>query len=163
MDNNADAGVLMRLIPSAGRRVFGIGVLYGLGGILLWIAMSRPPAFLWAVVLIGFAAGALRAGERLRRSTSSGLELTDEGLRDTSGRWLARWDEIEKIERGAFALKPSNGFLVVLKAAPGNAWVPGLWWRIGRRVGVGGVTPMRSTKFMGEQMALRLAGIPGQL
>jgi hypothetical protein len=162
-DETTGDRVLMRLVPSMGRRVFAVGVLYVLGALMIWIALSRPPGMGWAMVLVAFGAAALWAGEILRRATGLVLVLTEAGLRDSSGRWLARWDEIAQVERGTFALKPSNGFLLMLKAPTGRAWVPGLWWRVGRRVGVGGVTPMRSTKFMGEQMALRLAGVPDQL
>jgi hypothetical protein len=35
----------------------------------------------------------------------------------------------------------------------GFAWVPGLWWRIGKRVGVGGVTPSQPARYMAEVMS----------
>jgi hypothetical protein len=54
-------------------------------------------------------------------------------------------------------MKPSNGFTVVMETKQPRAWAPGLWWRVGRRVGVGGVTGASQTKFMAEQIALRLA------
>jgi hypothetical protein len=161
-DRNNDE-ILMRLYPSAGRRIFAIGVLYALGALLIWMAFTSAAGALFSVFSIAVGIVVLWGGEQLRRATSLVLELTDEGLRDTSGRWLARWDEIAAVERGAFALKPSNGFVLKLKEPGQRAWVPGLWWRVGNRVGVGGVTPMRPTKFMGEQMSLRLAGLPDQL
>jgi len=149
-------GVILRLEPSAGRRAFAVGILYSLSALFLWIAFAQPPAPGWAVFLIVMGVVTLLGGERLRRATAHRLELTDEGLRDTSGRVLARWDDIEKVERGAFAFKPSNGFLIVLKTRGSRVWAPGLWWRIGRRVGVGGVTPQRASRFLAEQMAMRI-------
>ncbi|SMY08588.1 hypothetical protein [Flavimaricola marinus] len=156
-------GVLLRLAPSAGRRVMAVATIYLLGALLIWMALAQPPALGWAVFLIALGAFILWAAERMRRATSMRLELTEEGLRDSSGRVLADWDEIAKVERGTFAFKPSNGFVLILKEKGPGAWAPGLYWRIGRRVGVGGVTPMRETKFMGEQIALSLAQRQGNL
>ena len=70
----------------------------------------------------------------------------------------ARMDEIDRVERGAFAFKPSNGFLVHLKKPGHRAWQPGLWWRMGRKLGIGGVTPAGQAKFMADMIALRLRG-----
>jgi hypothetical protein len=85
--------------------------------------------------------------------------LTVDGLFDTGGRCLARWEDIDRIDKGTFAFKPSNGFLIVLKRPGPRGWAPGLWWQIGRRVGVGGVTPRQSARFMAETMVLRLESL----
>jgi hypothetical protein len=61
------------------------------------------------------------------------------------------------VARGALAFKPSNGFPVTLRARGPFVWEPGLWWRIGRRVGVGGVTPGTPARFMAERMQERIA------
>jgi hypothetical protein len=150
-------GVIARLVPSPARRVFALAVVYVLGALLIWIALAQPPAIGWAIFLVGMGALILVAAERMRRATRMGLDLTSEGLRDTSGRMLARWDEMAKVERGTFAFKPSNGFVLILNSGGAGAWAPGLYWRIGRRIGVGGVTPARQTRFLAEQIALTLA------
>ncbi|HAR51528.1 MAG TPA: hypothetical protein DCS45_06565, partial [Roseovarius nubinhibens] len=46
--------------------------------------------------------------------------------------------------------KPSNGFIVILKEAQKPRWEPGMWWRLGRRVGIGGVTGAAEAKAMAE-------------
>jgi hypothetical protein len=61
-------------------------------------------------------------------------------------------DQIRSVERGVFAFKPSNGFTIRLKSKAPAAWQPGLWWRAGRSVGVGGVTSSTPAKFMAEQI-----------
>ncbi len=38
-----------------------------------------------------------------------------------------------------------------------DEWRPGLWWRVGRRIGVGGMTPASQTKFMSEIIAAMIA------
>jgi hypothetical protein len=67
------------------------------------------------------------------------------------------------VERGAFAFKPSNGFLVRLDKPLGRGWAPGLWWRLGRLLGVGGVTSASQSKAMAEILSLELARRAGKL
>ena len=93
----------------------------------------------------------------MRRATSVTLELTRQELRDTTGAVLARMDEVEALDRGMFAFKPSNGFLMRLNITKPRAWRPGLWWSLGSRVGVGGMTPAHEAKFMAEVIASLLA------
>lgn len=153
-----DEQVELRLAPSPGRRAFGLGVTYGLGGLLLYLALAAPPAPLWQVFLILSGAGALWIGEKMRRATRGAVELTAEGLRDADGTVIARMEEIDELDRGIFAFKPSGGFLLRLRAprAP-RAWRPGLWWRMGRRVGVGGMTSRGEARAMADLISLRLA------
>lgn len=153
-----DAPVLARLHVSPVRRAVGLALLVAIGGFLVWVAFARPPeAPVWRLFLLVAGAGALWLAEAMRRATQGRLELTREALRDSSGRVLARVDEIRAVERGAFAFKPSGGFLLKLSAAHGAAWRPGLWWRLGRRVGVGGVTVGNEAKYMAEVIAAMLA------
>lgn len=144
---------------SALRRWAGLVVVFGLGALLLYVAMARPPAALgWRVFLLGLGVITLMLGEGMRRATALSLHLSAEALTDSAGRVLARIDEIRGIERGMFALKPSNGFTIKLKAPGPRAWAPGVWWRLGRRLGVGGVTSAAEAKAMAEVLTALLAG-----
>ncbi|MCP4820329.1 MAG: hypothetical protein GY883_14140, partial [Shimia sp.] len=51
-----------------------------------------------------------------------------------------------------FDMKPSNGFAIKLKQSRGRRWQPGLWWSLGRRVGIGGVTPGAHSKEMAQML-----------
>lgn len=154
---------------SGGRRMLGVGVMWGLALLLAWMGVAqdfdRP--FYQGLMLI-LAGLALWGGERLRRATQREIWLTETDLRDSSGAVIARLADVEMVDRGAFAFKPSNGFMLRLRAADSRAWHPGLWWRMGRRVGVGGVTSAGQSKAVAEliQQALltRDAGgeIPGE-
>ncbi len=149
--------VLASIGASTPRRWFATAVLWALALLLIWLALAQPPAPGWQVFLIVTGALAAWVAELLRRATLLRVELTAEGLRDSSGREIAAFSNIRSVERGVFAFKPSNGFLVVLKQRRPRVWAPGLWWRFGRRVGVGGVTASHQAKLMAEQIALRLA------
>jgi hypothetical protein len=129
-----------------------------LGAILLWVALATPPSAPgWSLFLLAFGAVAIFGGWRLWQATAPGLVLTGDGLVDTTGRTIARLDEIVAVERGMLAFKPSNGFLLRLSRPAPRHWSPGLWWRLGRRVGVGGVTGAGETRAMADLIALALA------
>lgn len=145
------------LNPSTARRYFAVGVLGVTAALTLWVALATPPASLgWRLYLIGFSGVAIWLTLRLWQATAVSLVLTDDGIFDSAGACLCRMDDIKEIERGMFAFKPSNGFLVRLRAPGRRGWAPGLWWRFGRRIGVGGVTPASQGKFMAEMLALKL-------
>jgi hypothetical protein len=146
-----------RLSATAARRVAAVLILAVLGGLLLWILISTPPAaFLGKAFLLTAGGIALAAAYGLWKATAPDLLLTPENLREENGRVLCTIDQIEKVERGTFAFKPSNGFVIVLKDKAPRAWAPGLWWRFGRRIGVGGVTGAAASKAMADVLAARV-------
>lgn len=141
------------------RRVLGLAVMGALAGLLLYVAAVRPPATAgWRVFLLALGGGTLILGEAMRRATGRALQLTRTGLFDSDGREVARIDRIAGVDRGAFAFKPSNGFTLRLTEPGPRAWAPGVWWRLGRRVGVGGVTPAGETRAMADLLSAMLAG-----
>ena len=150
----AQEKVLAVLAPSPARRWFAIATVLTLGATLLSLGTAAPTAGPgWKIFLLALGAGSLALAETLRRSTSVSLVLTESELRDSAGRQLCRVADIAGVDRGAFAFKPSNGFLVRL-VVPGEwVWRPGLWWRLGKRVGVGGATSGVQGKFMADSIS----------
>ncbi|SFJ99999.1 hypothetical protein SAMN05444421_10162 [Celeribacter marinus] len=145
------------LYPSPIRRWFSTAMMLCLGALLVYVALTTGTMVLfWKLVLAVFGFASLFSAMRVWNATATHLVLTQDALEEAEGRVLCRIDDIEKVERGAFALKPSNGFVVVLKSKTQLTWAPGLWWRFGRRVGVGGVTPAGETKAMADILASRL-------
>jgi hypothetical protein len=103
-----------------------------------------------------FGVVVLALAEALRRATSVGLELTRAELRTTRGEVLARVEDIAAIDRGVFAFKPASGFILRVREKGPFGWSPGLWWRIGRRIGVGGVTGRDEGRYMADVIAAML-------
>ena len=107
-------------------------------------------------VLVGFiiAFGLLVMfnASRMYRATGTFLALTPDGLFDGNGQVLAAIDDIKKVDRGILAFKPSQGFLIVLNSRAKGGWAPGLWWRLGKQMGIGGVTSPAEGKYMAEQL-----------
>nr|WP_319246982.1 hypothetical protein [uncultured Celeribacter sp.] len=149
----------LTLMASPVRRSSASAMLVLLGGLLIWVAVDAPEMALpWLALLLVLAVGSLGLAWHVWRASAHGLVLTEEALCDGSGRVVCRLEDIAAVERGTFAFKPSNGFLITLKTTHTRAWAPGVWWRLGRRVGVGGVTPASQGKAMADVIAARIAG-----
>lgn len=154
----AEREPLIEIRPAPARRAAAVGMSAVLGLLLLWVAAAAPPRDLgWLAFLLGAGAASLWLAWWQWRATAQGLVLSRAGLAETGGRLLAALDEIEAVERGVLAFKPSGGFLVRLRRPAARHWAPGLWWRMGRRLGVGGVTGRAETRAMAELLAVMLA------
>ncbi len=150
--------VLAELLPSPARRMVGLVLLFSLGVLVVYLAISSPGLGLgWRVFLLGIGGVVLLVAEKSRGARLVSLRLTETQLIDSTGRQVARLDQITGVDRGALAFKPSNGFLLHLDSSIGRAWVPGLWWRVGKFSGVGGTTKSGAAKFMAELIAVKIA------
>ena len=154
---DARSEILASLTPSGARYWFGVVMLFALAILLLYLAAAAPGSSVLAQIALALFGGvALLQGIALYRSGRRGIFLTKEGVFDSAGNPLCTLDQIESVDRGAFAFKPSNGFLLRLNTALGRAWHPGLWWRFGKRVGIGGITSAAEGKQMADIIAVIL-------
>ncbi|MBR9863388.1 MAG: hypothetical protein GYB24_08130 [Rhodobacteraceae bacterium] len=147
--------VIATLKPSLGRRWFGALSLGGLGLVLILAVFYNPPEIL-ALRIIMPLIGALfiwQAQWNLR-VTSSALYLTRQGLFDDAGNQICALYNMREVDRGVFAFKPSNGFLVRLAEPEPKGWAPGLYWRLGKRLGIGGATNPAQNKAMAEAIEM---------
>lgn len=115
------------LYPSPTRRLFSVAMMVGLGGLLIFLAAGAGEmALVWKAFMLLCGGGALAIAARSWRATQDHLVLTAETLELNTGEVICRIDEVQKVERGAFAFKPSNGFVVLLKreatAGQSRAW-----------------------------------------
>ncbi len=146
------------LRPSPARRIVGLAFQLALGALLLWIAVANPPEQLgWLLFVIGFGIAALVLAQKGWRGSAQGIVLDAGGLKQEDGTVIAPIGNIASVDRALFSFKPSNGFLIRLREAPGGAWVPGMWWRLGRRVGIGGVTGGSETRMMADALSAMVA------
>lgn len=149
--------VLARIESSPGRRWLAVGMLWLLAVLLLGTAIRNPPEDrLLLLFVAGVGVVAILMAVKLYQSTRRPLVLTTEGLMEEGGDMLARMDNIRAVDRGFMAFKPSNGFVLTLTNPETRAWRPGLWWRLGKRVGVGGVTPASQAKTVADIILIRL-------
>lgn len=135
--------------------LLALGGLAGLSGAMAAGAAARAP--LAGLGLAAFATGLAFLFLATLRSRAAWLRFDGERLTDDTGAELCRLDEIDQVDRGFVFLKPSTGFLLTLKGPKPFAWAPGLWWRIGRRIGVGGATSRAAGRAMADAISLELA------
>lgn len=154
--------VLARITPRTARRVFATGVTGALGLILVYIAATFPPADLvWLAFLVALGTLCLLWAWRLWQASAVVLELTRTEMREAGGRRLFLVDDVDRVDNSAFAFKPAAGFLVHLKTPQPRVYAPGLWWRAGRRVAIGGVTGRAEGKAVVELLNVMLADREG--
>lgn len=151
-------GVIARIEPAPFRRGTAIVVMTTLGALLVYLGLAGSGGNLGAAAFLVLTGGfALYMTQKLRTASKIALVLTVDGLFDENGREVVRLDNIKAVERGTFAFKPSHGFLIRLKARQGAGFAPGIWWRLGKKVGIGGVTPGPQAKFVAEVLAKMIA------
>ncbi|OWU83262.1 hypothetical protein ATO6_19160 [Oceanicola sp. 22II-s10i] len=152
-----DTEVVARIEASGARRVFGLVMLSGLGAMVLWLGLAGPGGAV--PVRIGMAVLGLLVlwvAVVMHRASADSLELTETELRTGSGLVIARVAEIETVDRGLFAFRPSNGFVLRLSEKKPRLWAPGLYWRFGRRVGIGGVAHAAECRAMADALSVML-------
>lgn len=144
--------VVFSLAPAWPRLLLGVTLTGCLSATLIAIALGDQGSGIGRLFFGAGGLGSVFLTARMWRARLTTLELTPEALFETGGgtRVLARIKDIAKVERGALAMKPPAGFVVHLRDTQDRAWVPGLWWRIGRRVGVGGMVGAGQARAMAE-------------
>ncbi|WP_323763269.1 hypothetical protein [Marinovum sp.] len=158
------AELVAELAASPVRRYFGVATMTGLGVLLLWLALTQNfDQMGWKLALIAMAVAALWAAMRMLQATALRLELREDGLYDSEDHLLAAYDDIVTVERGMLAMKPSNGFMIVTRSKKPRRWRPGLYWVMGRRIGVGGVTAAADAKYLADLMNMQLVERRGGL
>jgi len=149
--------IIATIRASEARRYMGVGMLGSVGALVIYVALSTPPSAGWLVFLLVVGLSTIWLAARMWQATQFTIELTETELRCTDGNLIARIDDIENVDRGFFAFKPSNGFLIKTKTPASCIWRPGLYWRFGRQIGVGGVTPGSQSKAASEILAAMVA------
>lgn len=145
--------VLATVSASTPRRILGVAMLAALGALLLYLALQASQGALWTLFFVALGLGAIWLALRMWQATAASVILTAHGLHSSDGTLIAALDDIVVVERGVLAMKPSNGFMLRTKTSLPRGWQPGLWWRLGKRVGIGGVTPGGQSKTMSEILA----------
>ena len=152
-----EAEILAKLDVAPARRWVAIFVIAGLS--ILMIALAAEPSTKLTSKLIFAMVGALVGwgALRLHAATRHSVILTETELVTTSGEVLCQVEDIIRVERGAFAFKPSGGFTLKLARKAPAGWAPGLWWKFKRTVGIGGVTNAGAAKAMADIILVKIS------
>ncbi|MEM6277476.1 MAG: hypothetical protein AAF714_11055 [Pseudomonadota bacterium] len=150
--DDSGSDVIATLGASAPRRIFASGVMGILGVLLVYLATMSTATLVGTLILAAAGFGVMWMAWWQWQVTEEVIELTATELRTSGGVVLARVGDVTGVDRGALAFKPSQGFVVRTTRAQPRAWAPGLYWRVGRTLGVGGVTGAGQGKFMAETL-----------
>jgi len=155
--NSPDGMIAIIVAPSPPRRWLGIGFLV-LCGCLLGITglTALPTGGLYAGAQLLAAFGSFWAAWRIHAATSHRIELVGDEIRSTDGTLIAHVDNVQRVDISMFAFKPSNGLLLHLLEPMDKRWQPGLWWRFGRRIGIGGCTPKYQARKLAEALEFKM-------
>ena len=137
------------------RRSVALATLSALVVLLTVQAAGRP--IVAQAVCLALAATFGWAAVALWRARENALSWSDAGLRDRSGALRIPVERIVAVDTGAVSLRPSQGFTLRLDRPLPRGWSPGLWWSLGRTVGVGGLTERRATRALAQRVAERIA------
>lgn len=150
--------VILSIRPRMAQRVVSVAAMLAIAGLLGAVALGPSEhGPVWRLALLAAAAGFGLLAARFWAATSVAIELTQDALRTSGGVVLAPVAQIERVDKGVFALKPSNGVLIVTASPAPMAWQPGLWWRYGRRIGIGGATSSAQAKAIADTITLMMA------
>lgn len=155
----SNSEIYARLDLSPIRRWIAILIIIGAGVACIYLAASRPPSSIAGTLsVLAVGLGFLWVGRFIHKRTSYGIVLSAEGLWLEDGTELAKFNNIEAVDRSIMAFKPSNGFAVKLHDPGRFGWAPGVWWRVGRRMGIGGATSRDQARHMADTLSAMLRG-----
>ena len=112
--------------PSGARRAFGIAMLAALGAMFIWIGFVSVKTNIAAAATFGvLGIASFWCASVVFSATSASILLLRKGLVTSDDIIVAELDNIKAVERGLFALKPSSGFVILLKKPMPLVWKPG--------------------------------------
>lgn len=149
--------ILAILRPAPARRIALVMTAGVMGLLLVMVGLDAPQGgFVLRLAFVGGGLALLGAAWRVWQMTRVDLVLTTTDLRQSDGRVICPMADIVKVERGLAAVRPATGFALELSQPQPFGWVPGLWWRRGTRVGVGGMTTRATAKALAEVIEAEL-------
>ena len=132
----------------------GVAAMLLLAFLLIYVVLTAPPSPGWQVFILMLGAGAVWFAIQMYRATASSVVLTRDGLHDGDGTLIVNLADIRHVDRSFFAFKPSHGVILRTRGGLGFQWRPGLWWRLGTRVGIGGMTPRHHAKVLSDRLVV---------
>lgn len=135
--------------------VISLGLPAVLVGIVILQGAITSPQSLIIVLLIAAAFG--WSAYRMWNVPIAGIEFDGSELRTQDGVVIAKLQDIVSVQTGIFALRPSNGFMMVMKDSERVPTRPGIYWRQGRHIGVGGLLQAAEAKAIGRALQFAVA------
>ena len=84
----------------------------------------------------------------LARYSNVGFLINEIGLFNLDKSLICKIEDIEKVDVSPYTFKAANGFIVLLKTKNSFKAIPGLYWRLGKRISIGGLISKSESKFL---------------
>lgn len=152
-----DELVLAEARASGSRRLFAAFLLGAVGLGLAWSGLQLTLASVSGALMMAAGVIFVWLALRLVLAADQAVVLTAAGLADADGTVIVDLDAIEGVDSSLLSARPSNGFIIRTRTRQAPGWRPGLWWRLGHRVGIGGILPKARTRDMVNRLSLMLA------
>ena len=88
----------------------------------------------------------------LKRYSKVGFLINQSGLFNLDGSIICEIGDIERIDVSPYTFKSANGFIVILKTKSSFKSIPGLYWRLGNRLSIGGLVSKNESKFLSQTL-----------
>ena len=84
----------------------------------------------------------------LKRYSNVGFLINDTGLFNLDETIVCKMSDIARVDVSPYTFKSANGFIVLLKTQSSFKSIPGLYWRLGKRISIGGLVSKNESKFL---------------
>ena len=88
----------------------------------------------------------------LSRYSKIGFVISTDGLFDLNMDLICTIDDIKKIDVSPYTFKSANGFIILLKTKSSFKSIPGLYWRVGKRISIGGLVSKNESKLLSGRL-----------
>ena len=146
------------ILPSYRIQVLGFTIillfLFGIYSILAIDREIESSDFL--VLLFGVLVGFI-FWRYLKRYGNVGFVIKDGSIFLPDGRLLCKLSSIETVDTSPYTFKSTNGFIIRLKERSSLDWSPGLFWKLNKRISIGGLITKSESKWLSTAIITILA------
>ena len=84
----------------------------------------------------------------LKKYSKVGFLINEQGLFNLDKSPICKMHEIDRVDASPYTFKSANGFIIILKTKNSFESVPGLYWKLGKRISIGGLVSKNESKFL---------------
>ena len=84
----------------------------------------------------------------LKKYSKVGFLINEQGLFNLDKSPICKMHEIDRVDASPYTFKSANGFIIILKTKNSFESVPGLYWKVGKRISIGGLVSKNESKFL---------------
>ena len=146
--------IVLRVSPV--KSFLGSALLVTLGFTLLYSIHKKTAEenIILDLIFLSVALTLIYYGWRIIKAKQTGVKLTKLGIYDLNNTLLYRTSDIKYLDRGIFAIKPANGFIIHLNKPLAFHWHPGLFWCIRKRLAIGGLLSKQECKAFADLLEI---------